>query len=556
MNSLGIKALLALAAIAIPALVATAILGSTFVRTVKVVEDDVEIAMSTARQIADIRVMIEQEHGLVTRLPAELDQSKVNAFAAQISELDRKLDQAIDGLAGNTRIAAPETISQLRTIRLELAKTTGDILKATRSFAQTTALELVNGPFEANVGVAVTLLDAIASNAAAVADAARRHLNHSSSWARRVTPIALIAALLALAIGVWTLRRQVVAPLAAISAGMRRLGDNDLSVDTSRWPTAGELGQMTRAVEHFKDSALARQRLESERHESLRAAEARNRHIAEHAKAFEADAEGVIRSLTAASDVLTANAEAMVSAAAENERRAREVAASTVEANSAVHSVAAASEQINATILSIVERIVTAQSIAGDATRGAQGACNTIAGVVERCQSIGAVIELIDKIASETNLLALNAAIEAARAGESGRGFGVVASEVKSLANQTAKATEQVTNQVLALQNASSEGSQAVDKVASTIARMDEIAASIADMMRQQSAATREISANAHSAATGTNSVLHSISGVTEASKHARGISDAVGRAASDLSGQAERLTGTVRNFLSDLTAA
>ena len=187
---------------------------------------------------------------------------------------------------------------------------------------------------------------------------------------------------------------------------------------------------------------------------------------------------------------------------------------------------------------------------------GAQSACHTIAGVVERCQSIGAVIDLIDRIASETNLLALNATIEAARAGEMGRGFGVVAGEVKSLANQTAKATGDVTNQIHALQNASGSGSQAVDNVARTIARMDEIATAIADMMRQQSAATREISLNAQSAASGTTSVLQSIADVTKASQRTRGISDGVGRAALDLAAQAERLAGTVRSFLNGLVAA
>src|SRR5262245_32628270 len=182
MKSLAAKILTALAAACLPALMVAGILGFTLISTVSQVESDFEKALSAVLHTGDIRTMMEKEYGLVARLPAELDQSKVDAFAAQISELDRKLDQAIDGLAGNTRIAAPETISQLRIIRLDLAKTTGDILKATRSFAQTTALELVNGPFEANVGVAVTLLDAIASNAAAVADAARRHLNDSSSW--------------------------------------------------------------------------------------------------------------------------------------------------------------------------------------------------------------------------------------------------------------------------------------------------------------------------------------------------------------------------------------
>jgi len=248
--------------------------------------------------------------------------------------------------------------------------------------------------------------------------------------------------------------------------------------------------------------------------------------------------------------------EAIRTAAAENERRAQDVAKSTAQANIAANSVAAASEEISTTIQAIAERIVAAQSIASDCKTGAQSACGTMAGVVERCQSIGTVIDLIDKIARETNLLALNATIEAARAGETGRGFGVVATEVKSLALQTAKATDKVTSQIHALQNASGDGSQAVDSVATTIARMDEIATAIADMIQQQSQATREISMNAQSVATGTTNVLQSISGVTESSKRTRGISDGVGRAATDLATQAERLAGTVRGFLNGLVAA
>ena len=121
--------------------------------------------------------------------------------------------------------------------------------------------------------------------------------------------------------------------------------------------------------------------------------------------------------------------------------RAQHVAASTAQANIAANSVAAASEEISTTIHSVTDRIIAAQSIAGDAMTGARSACVTIADLVDHSQSIGAMIDLIDRIASETNLLALNATIEAARAGEMGRGFGVVAAEVKSLANQTAKAT-------------------------------------------------------------------------------------------------------------------
>jgi len=556
MKSLAAKTLLALAAASLPAVIVAGLLGATLITTVSKVESEVERALSTAFQIAEMRVMMEKEYGLVARLPAELDQEKVNAYAAQIATLDKKVDDAIAALVANSSIVAPDTINELRETRKQIAKVTADILRATRSFAQTTALELVNGAFEANFGLAVTLLDAIASNVTAVADGTRANLRESSIWALRLTPMALMAALAAVAAGFWSVRRQVITPLGSISAGMRRLVANDLGVDTSAWPRAGELGQMTRAVERFKESAAARQHLEHERQGHLDTAQTRNQRIAELAKAFEADAVAVIKGLSVASNILTANADAMMKAAADSERQADVVAKSTVQSSVAVNSVAAASEEKSVTIDPVAERIMTAQSIAGDAKTQAKSACDTMAGVVERCGSIGEVIDLIDKIASKTNLLSLNATIEAARAGERGRGFGVVAAEVKGLSNQTATATEQVTSQVHALQQASAGSAQAVDAVAAIVARMDEIARTIAEMMQQQSATTREISSNAQMAASDADNALQSISAVTEASKRTRGISDDVGRAAAELAAQADRLAGTVRTFLGKLVAA
>ena len=191
MKSLGIKALLALAAIAIPAVVVTAILGMTFVRTVKVVEADVDLAMSTARQIAEIRVMIGKEHGLVTRLPAELDQSKVDAYAAQIAQINNRVGEAIARLAANSRVVTPAVVENMLQTRREITGTIAEIVRAAKSFSQTTALDLVNGPFEINSGVAVVLLDAISSNVDALAESVRADLTSSSTWAWRLTPAAL-----------------------------------------------------------------------------------------------------------------------------------------------------------------------------------------------------------------------------------------------------------------------------------------------------------------------------------------------------------------------------
>jgi methyl-accepting chemotaxis protein len=556
MQSLATKVLTALAAATIPALAAAGILGATLIIVVADVEADVDVGTSTARKLSEARVLIEKEHGLVARLPAELDLAKVDFYAKEIAATDQTIDHIIATLDGSERVAPRQMVAQLRETRTKIRKATGEIVTATKSFAQSTAIELVNGAFESTTRDAIALVEGIAWNIDAVAAEARAQLRASSYWAWRLVPIAFLIAIFSVGCSVWVIRRQVVAPLAAIGAGMQRLADNDLGVDTSAWPTAGELGQMTRAVEHFKDSAAARLRLQSERDTDFQTAQARSRRIAELAEAFRADAERVIAALSGASNVLTANAEAMTKAAAESESRAQDVAASTAQASSAVKSVATATEELRSAIESVAGNIVSAQAIASEATSGARSACETISGVAEGCRSIGDVIVLIEKIANATNLLALNATIEAARAGELGRGFSVVAAEVKSLAHQTAQATEEVTKQIHALQDASGGGSQVVDQVATTIARMDEIATAAADLMRQQSDVVREISNSAHSAASGTNNVMQSISGVTEASKRTRGISDEVGRAASELSTQARRLADTVRTFLSGLEAA
>jgi methyl-accepting chemotaxis protein len=556
MKGLAARTFLAVVAAAVPALAVAGILGATLVAVVADVERDFDIAMSTARKVGDMRVLIEKEHGLVARLPAELDLTKVDGYAKEIAAADGKIAALTADLASNGRVASPQIVAEIDKLRAGIRKATAGIIDATKTFAQSTALELVKGSFEQDSAVSITLLDAIASNVEAMAAAARARLKASTYWAWRLVPVAFLIAIAAVGLSLWMIRRQVVAPLGRIGAGMRRLADNDSAVDTSTWPVAGELGQMTRAVERFKETAAARERLQTERDADLRAAEARSRRTAELATAFQAEAGSVIASLGSASTVLAANAKAMMTAAADNETRALEVAASTARANAAANSVAAASEEINAAIRSISERIASAQSIAGDATTEARNACETIGGVVEHCRSIGAVIELIEKIASQTNLLALNATIEAARAGTMGRGFAVVAMEVKALAGQTAKATEEVTAQIHALQNASGDGSRAVDQVASIIAQMGEISRAIADVMSQQSAATQEISESAHRAASGTTNVLQSIEGMTAASKRTLGISDEVGQAASDLATQAERLAGTVRVFLNGLGAA
>jgi methyl-accepting chemotaxis protein len=168
---------------------------------------------------------------------------------------------------------------------------------------------------------------------------------------------------------------------------------------------------------------------------------------------------------------------------------------------------------------------------------------------------IGKVVQLIQAIAEQTNLLALNATIEAARAGEAGKGFAVVASEVKQLATQTSKATEEISGRIHAVQGATDQAVAAIDNVDKTIARMNEIGARIAAAVEEQGAATSEISRAGRHAAEQTEQLAASLVRLLEAANETSTSSELVVASASGLSDQAAALKRQVDEFLAHIAA-
>ena len=163
---------------------------------------------------------------------------------------------------------------------------------------------------------------------------------------------------------------------------------------------------------------------------------------------------------------------------------------------------------------------------------------------------------MISDIAEQTNLLALNATIEAARAGEAGKGFAVVASEVKNLANQTAKATEEISGQVSEMQGVTRTAVDAIEAIGKTIESMNEISVSISSAIEEQGSATQEISRNVQEASAGTAEVTSNMQGVSEASTQTGNSSQQVLTASDDLAGQAEEMRKSVDAFIQGIRAA
>src|SRR5215204_5794278 len=273
MKRIATKILMALAAVAVPALTVAGLLGWMLITTVQDVESDVEAALSTQQRVGKIRVLMEKESGLVFRLPSELDQAKITEYAGRLGELAKMLDGEIEALAANRRLVTPEMMKSIAGNRSQAKGTTAKIVEAAKSFSQTVAVELASGPFESGMSTTNVLLDAVSSNVDSIAEAARENLKQSSVWAWRLAPIGFMAVLVALGLGLWMVRRSVVAPLGSITDGMGALAGGKFDIDVAGVGRKDEIGQMARAVVIFRDAAVDKQRLEKETEESRRLAE-------------------------------------------------------------------------------------------------------------------------------------------------------------------------------------------------------------------------------------------------------------------------------------------
>ena len=222
--------------------------------------------------------------------------------------------------------------------------------------------------------------------------------------------------------------------------------------------------------------------------------------------------------LAAAAAELNATASEMSSNAEETNREAVSAAGASEEISRGVDAVATNSEEMNAAIKEIARNASEASAMSNATLKQAQTTNHTIAQLGQSSQEIGNVIKVISSIAQQTNLLALNATIEAARAGEAGRGFAVVANEVKELAKQTARATEEITGKINAIQRDTGAAVEAIAAIAISIEKLNNIAGAIAASVEEQQATTTEMSRVVQDSAKGVSSITRNIKAVSEAS--------------------------------------
>ena len=356
------------------------------------------------------------------------------------------------------------------------------VVKAGDEFTETTA---------ANLAAIKKLLEEMASSQEALLKQDRTDLASAMDAVYWTTGI---MAIVALAVGCFVsllIGRQISTATGSVLTQAEAIADGDLTGEEVQVVSKDELGDLTTAINKM--------------HSKLRS-------VIESISANAQQVASASEEFSATSQQITANSE-------ETSAQANVVSAATEEVNRNLQTVATSTEEMSATIGEIAKNASSAARIAGEALEAATQTNATITKLGQSSAEIGQVIKVITSIAQQTNLLALNATIEAARAGEAGKGFAVVANEVKELAKQTAKATEDISQRIAAIQTDSKGAVEAIGRISEIIGRVNDISTTIATAVEEQSATTSEMSRNVAEAAKGSGEVAKNITGVAQAAQ-------------------------------------
>ncbi len=480
-------------------------------------------------------------------------------LASQIEGTLKTVNDDIRSAVKGTQDAALE--GDLKTPLLALSEAQSDYLKAINAIATKVETDAPPSPQDvANYEQAQIKLDTATRAVWDVTATAIERLLAARIKGALTTLFILLGASLAitglsLVIGVYVARTMSL-QLVTMSSIMTRLDKGDMDIDIPASEQKDEIGEMARAILHFRELFLERNALQRQQEQSQAQQLARMEREQAVVSRFQSRMKTLCATMVRSSSELSDAAQSLSATAEETTRQSKAVSSAAEQASTNVQTVAAATEEMTAAIREISAQVEGTTEVSLKASETAVRTQEDVRGLASSAEAIGDVVKLISEIASQTNLLALNATIESARAGEAGNGFAVVAAEVKILAQQTGRATEEISRRISDIQHATLNSVTAMDEIVSTINAVRGMSASVAAAVEQQGAATQEIASNTVMAAERAGEVSDNVFGVGEAAEHTGAASAQLLSLSHILNDQAEALQSEIDALIEDIAAA
>jgi methyl-accepting chemotaxis protein len=508
-------------------------------------------ALPTIAQIKTLTGTIGQLQSDVLR---ETDPSMLELWPMQFMVSSMEMTTLIDELPRDLKLKITEPSQQI----LELGNSeTGLSIVRKELLATEQEIKKSLGASRSDAKLLIGEVDALVEAAKQGVSAANHQTrNLVSKSTNIVTAMAVISLLVSVLIAVFYVGKNVIRRLNELHLNMKNVASGKLDAEVVVRGN-DEISTMMNALQVFRDNALEKQRMEIEEKERERqVAEQRVKEIMDIAARIETEMQTVVQAVSVSNDQMKDISSSMGVNANAMADQSTSVATASGEVSSNVSTVASAAEQLAASISEIMDQVSQVATISGTAQSQAEVTNAAVVTLNQRAMRIDEVVSLISEIANKTRRLALNATIEAARAGEAGRGFSVVAEEVRGLADQTAQATNEISEQIEGMQRSSSTMTEEIERIVTTMRNMNEFSAAVATSIDQQRVATNEISNSAQAAADYTQSVCTNISSVAKQSSLTEELSSDVSQAAERSAEEINQLEFRLSHVLNDLRAS